>query len=825
VTVAHARAPFLDYLSFSAEAAEPPPPERIAAPPSRSPFLSVYELDGQDAEHAHDDPLRQAYAAFVGQLHDEEFDQAVNELQSHARAMHDEHLALGRPRAEADRLLSQHFAQLVQESEAMVEGLAREFGSRDESGLVDREFDHFLEGYEPSAPLEPEFENFFGKLVKKIGKVAKAAASTAWKGIKTLGLGPILNSIKALLKPLLNRVLQSAIGRLPVPVQPVARKLAEKLGFGAPRPAPAPAPAIETPAAPADMAMPADADAMAAAGASPVQDVAGSDDAPLQDEFDQQLAQAFLAQDEAELGLEVAQVRSSAAAGAPVFAELDDAREQFIQQLEALEDGESAAPHIQEFLPAVLPALRLGLRLAGRPRVVNFLAQLLAKLVTRLIGPQQAPVLSRAIVDAGLKLLNLEMSETQKAGLAASAVAATVEETAGRVAALPDYVLDNQELLEGFALEAFEQSAAANLPALFSEATYRQRPQLLEGGVNAGWLPLPLRGPKRYKRCSRAFKVRVSPHMAEEVQSFEGASLAEYLQDQLGLPEGAEVEGELHLYEALPGTRLTDIARGEKDTLGGLSDEAGAAQLHPFTPQAAAVLLGKPGLGRAALSALEGGPLAAGQRLYHLAIAGKRPLHTHGRQGQGGRHHRAHARRRLHLNTTLDAQQDQVRVCLFISEVKAQKLALSLRQPAGVGTLAAGFNRAVAGRLKHVFLGRGARRLRVLHGGLRPDRPLAAALQNLPRPVAAAFAARMQEWLVQGFAELLRTQPQRVLAATQDPADGITLQFSIERPPGLKEFCQALAGQAAAAGAAADALARGERPAIRVDVAAGHACA
>ena len=178
----------------------------------------------------------------------------------------------------------------------------------------------------------------------------------------------------------------------------------------------------------------------------------------------------------------------------PVFANLDDARDRFIQELENLRPGESPEPAIQNFLPAVLPALRLGMRLIGRPRVVGFLAPLLAKLIANLVGPEQAPALSRAIVDAGLKLLSLEMSEQERSGLAASAVAATVEETVNRVASLPDHILDNQELLEGFALEAFEQAAAANLPAVLSEATYRQRPELLEAGVNAAWMLMPLRG-------------------------------------------------------------------------------------------------------------------------------------------------------------------------------------------------------------------------------------------------------------------------------------------------------------------------------------------
>src|SRR4029077_20442647 len=98
------------------------------------------------------------------------------------------------------------------------------------------------------------------------------------------------------------------------------------------------------------------------------------------------------------------------------------------------------------------------MRLIGRPRVVNFLAGLLGKLITNLIGPQQAPALSRAIVDAGLKLVNLEAEDEAPNRLATAAVTATVEETLTRVASLPDHILDNQELLGGFGREAFERA-------------------------------------------------------------------------------------------------------------------------------------------------------------------------------------------------------------------------------------------------------------------------------------------------------------------------------------------------------------------------------
>ena len=109
---------------------------------------------------------------------------------------------------------------------------------------------------------------------------------------------------------------------------------------------------------------------------------------------------------------------------------------------------------------------------------------------------------------------------------------------------------------------------------------------------------LPLRRRKRYKKCARTFKVRISPYMADEIESFEGP-LADYLQDQFGVEEGAEVEAEVHLYETLPGTTLPDIAREESETPGiAARAHRAPAQLHPLTPKAAGLLLGEPRMGR-----------------------------------------------------------------------------------------------------------------------------------------------------------------------------------------------------------------------------------
>ena len=56
----------------------------------------------------------------------------------------------------------------------------------------------------------------------------------------------------------------------------------------------------------------------------------------------------------------------------PVFTNLDQARERFVNDLQQLKEGENPAPYIENYLQAVLAALRIAIRLIGRPKVVIF---------------------------------------------------------------------------------------------------------------------------------------------------------------------------------------------------------------------------------------------------------------------------------------------------------------------------------------------------------------------------------------------------------------------------------------------------------------------
>jgi hypothetical protein len=818
------QAPFLDVRSFIAEEAGPSPDVLEAAVSSVSHFLSLYEADEGGGVI---NPEAEEFTAFLNELYDQEFDEAMFELVSEAAALHESRFGYEQENgwangSEAQRLLAQHFAPLVRESEAMIGDLATELEYRSPSGVTEDEIQAFVDQYRPAEEFGSSFENFFGKLKKTFAKVAKKAVNLAKKGVSVAakaGLGLFLKKLKLVVGPMVKTVLQKAINKLPSQLQPVARKLAERLAL-LKKPAAAPAPEPGN-AATSNIAATSDSTA-ASDNAAASDDTATSDNAAtsnlgdIQQEFQQQVASLLFAPGVVEQELEVARILTEAQA--PVndsLSELDRARAQFVDEISSLREGEDPTPHVERFIPAILPVLRVGLGIAGRPWLVRSLAKLVARVLKRFVGPEYAPALSQAIVDAGLRLLSLEAAPEDEARAAGSAVAATVEETVRRVGALPDYILDDQELLEGFALEAVEQAVAANLPPVLTEATYRQRPDLLEAkSIRGTWLPMPLRGRRKpYKKWSRVRRIRLTPHMASAVVSFGGEPLAEFLEEQLGVPPGEDVEAQIHLYEITPGALLSEVAQLEQNTPG-LGSRDAYAQLHPLTPEAAGILLDEPKLGRAVGPRYLSNPYTTdvGQRFYYLEVPGKRPLMTPGPDG------RTRPRRRTRVSLTLDFRGNQILVYLYLSEIRAQELAVKLRQRAHLGAVVAFLGRHLERGMRSALTS-GFGRVKIIHEAVTPCGWL-DALQRLPSLVPRVLAGRLREWVVTGLADHLKQHAQQIIDATEEPADGITLVVTIANPPGFPQLRQALRGKVLSLGSLR--MSDG-KPAVSIRITPGYA--
>ena len=191
----------------------------------------------------------------------------------------------------------------------------------------------------------------------------------------------MLDKIKALIRPLLNQVMQKAIGRLPVAVQPIARKLAERLGL-APKPRQLRAPRRQP--TPALRTRHADAGCRGAArrnqpldpapGRSRLAGAAGGRGRrpEMQIEFDEQMAEAMLADESAcELELEMARACVERRACRARCSRISIRRASAsCNELEKLKEGENPAPYVENFLPAVLPAAAAS-RYAHRPATAS----------------------------------------------------------------------------------------------------------------------------------------------------------------------------------------------------------------------------------------------------------------------------------------------------------------------------------------------------------------------------------------------------------------------------------------------------------------------
>ena len=753
--------PFLDVRSFAEEELPTRGEELPTRAPPGSPFLAVYEFEEDGRMH----PQTEEYVSFLNELFDEKFNDTLSKLVDEATGIYDTNFAKAHqdPHTagyQAERLLNQHFALLVAEAQTMIGALAAKLGERDPSTLSEDEIETIVDSYRPSAQLAPSFEEWLGGLGNIIKKVAKAGLGLAQKGfsaIAKLGLGPILNKLLALVKPMIKRVVESAINKLPPTLRPIATLLRDKLPFLK------------------EFEEGEEADP-ATAGTYEV--------AEIQHEFNHKVANLVFAQTEEAQDLEVVRAanRPEAPDSYPV-AELELAREHFIDSLGQLKEGEDPTPQVENFLPALLPVLKVGLKLAGRQRVVDFLASFLGKLIQKFVGPQYAPPLSKAIIDAGLRLLQLETTPESESKAAASAVASTVEETVRRVAALPDYVLDNQELLEGATLEAFEQAAANNLPPVLSEGTYRTRPELREHR-RGFWHPC---GRRYKKRLGPKFIARITPYGVASLETFDGSTIGEALEEQYGIARGEELEVEVHLYEAMPGMRLSDIVRGE-EIIASSSGEDGRSVLHPLTRDAAALLLDQPELGREA-EGKTGDPNApaVGQRFYYLEAPGKRLLMV---PTPGGR---AHLRHRSRSHFTFHFPKNEIIARLYLSEIRAQAIAVKLRHHGHMGVeierlrhfIDRGVNRAFTANLGH---------LKIVHGAVIPGFPV-NALNRLPSVVRQVFRSRVTEWVVKGLADHLQTHAQEFIRAADDNADGVTLVIRLENPPGFRQLGEALKGK------------------------------
>lgn len=747
---------------------------------AESPFVST-PFSGAATSGVGIGTRAEAVAELLAELFDPEMEQALGEVVQEASAIHAEHTAMYSGEAygsgsDAERAVANYLQPLAEQTEALLEQFATLAGDREAGTVSEAELNQLLESFESTSlphTESPAFESFFGAIRRAASRAISGAVNLAKKGITALGriipLGAILSRLKALVAPLLNRVLQQAIKRLPVALQPYAIQLKRRLlGFE-----------VETEAGYGETETLSEwFDTLAEA---PAVGEVGS----LHHEWNVEVTQMLLGEERlgpegldsfegleqsSFLHAEPAETLEGPNEAAPSANELDAARIQVIHTLANLAENESAGPAFEQFLPALLPVLRIGIRIVGRDKVVIFLANFLAKMLKKYVGPQMARPLSQAIVDAGLRLITLEAPTAQEVHLAGpAAIAAVAEDTARRVLESGAETFEDPARLEAETMAAFNEAIARNFPPSLLRSDLDEL-EVPCGGRNAGamWALRPR--VYWYKKYTRVFEITLTPQMARSITTFGGVTLAAALRATYGTVK--PIKAKVHLYEALPGSYLSRIAALEKRVPGMQPD--GWRRFHPLTVQASSALLGEPGLGKDVdpKYTRDRHHIACGQRFYFLQL----PPATGGHTG------RSPASQAF---LTLDGRptRNEIRLSIFLSEPEAQ--AIATRARTGNTTAFVLALRAAFGAALRSLKSNPAARVRVLK-----EAESLAELETEDEGVAALIAGKVLEIVLSKLidaalrlaTDYARVKRDEFVRAVDDRRLGVTVILTVPAP-------------------------------------------
>jgi hypothetical protein len=723
-----------------------------------TPFLSGESV--QEGESEALAPEAAEFGEIISELKDTLFRESLEQLADEALEAHHSQLSgLYGDREtrdlEAERLLNDHFAPLAAQAETLLDRFFERVEGYEAEALTDTELDRISSEVMPTGTsISPASEQFLGGLLRKAGHLVSGAVKLAKKGVEgavklagkglsalgKLALGPLLAPLKELGKFLLRHVVKFALGQLPPTLRPIAQQLSAKLfkAIG------------ET-----HEGESADHEQTE----SEVQPAA-ADAAHLEAEFDVHVAQLLFTSDQSEIDHMVSSYGEGESSSSPLSA-LDGARSQLVKDLSRLQPGENPQPIMEQFVPAVLwPAAKTAITILGRPKLVDFLGKLLSGLIKPLIGANFAGMLAPAIADAGLRIFGLETNYPEPRVAAAEALAATIEETISTVSELPPHVLENEALLSDAVHEAFENAASSYFPNSVI------KPDLRESFEHHGmWTRMPASSErKRYAKYSDTLPVEIPSRLARGIDTFGHTTLHDHLRDQYGHHGGRPYKGHVSLYQALPGTRASTIARAEGFP---------ASQLHPLTPQAAGALLGQnAGLARrptpgAYLSHPE--KLHVNQRLYRIA-----PPHGH----------RHHHHRHVHSEILINLLKSEIQLWLYLSEPLCQRIASDLGKP----------NNLVAA-LAHLkpLLRRTIESLVNTHQHLSPrihvvtDRPnLSHVAPHWLKHAGHHLGAKVGEWARRQLVQYFQHNADEFKRTSASVHDGVTLKITMTKVPGME---------------------------------------
>jgi hypothetical protein len=545
--------------------------EQVQNYASYSPFSNEAEYEVVEGEWE-SDPKANQYFEMLAELHDNEFESAVDnmvmELQEQLSNFEANSPFVNQE--QTSQLANNYLQPVLAESQRLFEAMANELEALPLQQLSEMELETAMDNVyiNRETNFSPAQEFFLKKLANKARSVIKKVAKIAKKASP---VHAILKRLGPMVKPMFERILNKVLNRLPPAVQDAARQLAKKLFKKV---------NVDTVEATGDEDTSGGEDATESNTED--QNIGSEGEGPttypsqnIQAEFDHFLTRAVNTDNEAEYENIVAEYEQLANTEYEQV-NFESAKHQFLNELTNLKEGEDPTPALENFLPAAIKAahkiLKVGINLIGRPKVVTFIANLLAKWISKYIGEEKAKSLSMVVADKGLKLMKLEANE-QEADVKPvyEALVNTVEEVVNKVNNFSEEVLNNQELLTYETYQAFEQAAAAYFP----DNAIRYEARESETG-NGYW-----KDKGKYLKHTKVFETQLTAAQFKNIKTFGGITLDAFIKDTLGITTKDALAVKVHLYQAKKGTTISSIALHEKNVPGlGTASRSAYNQLH-----------------------------------------------------------------------------------------------------------------------------------------------------------------------------------------------------------------------------------------------------
>ena len=265
-------------------------------------------------------------------------------------------------------------------------------------------------------------------------------------------------------------------------------------------------------------------------------------------------------------------------------------------------------------------------------------------------------------------------------------------------------------------LNSFEMAAAENFPAQYIRA------ELRPAHGSAVWVLKPRKRRRHlYKKYTRVFNVTIDPNTAKEITTWRDLPLANFLKDKLSLDPSKPIQAKVHLYQAIHGTRLSDISTHEHVMNIGGKQPRGWVQLLPLTKKSASLLLKEPGLGIDVPEQFtkKRTYISKGQRFYFLEISGAR-LRIPPVDHRNHRHQQAAGQEQVMPGQSADVQavinfvKSEISVNYYFSEEEAKSVVEKLNKNDYTG-VAQSVMQSVKSILNGVLLKNVTNKVKIIH--------------------------------------------------------------------------------------------------------------